>query len=723
MPRTPKVPSFWWLAGPLLAALACSHDSPRDNPLDPTLTPPVQLQVALDSTAGTATLTWTRYEGEAEFGEYWVLRKVPGLEAVDTLITISDMLRTTWVDTSLSQHTVYEYRVSAVNAGHYEATPGPQTVGPMRLPPVEIVSVEFDSRSASATLTWTQYRGPHFQAYEVRRHSAGLESHLVTTVSDRDRTSTVDVGLHGNTEYTHQVVVLTETGEEIRSVGRSGRFHALVGTWPLDLDEGTAVRLRTTVEDRVEALVSSENEVRLLEFDTGGSVRKEQELYAKLGFDVLYAQLGIVVQSVATAAAEDGRRFLALAHTNRAMVMAMTPGGEVIRRSTTLFDVELPQGVSPVEEIGLEVPNVTDEGVGAGDVVGTAGMAFDNVEVYSAGRLVLEEGFEAGMPGDWEVDYNHAGNRPDPYEGTLIFQALSEDDGRQRARRGDPSWQEPGVQADMWMVSGGGGVVAVGKVGGHRVLFRLAEHTDTARLWVTTDPDRGIEEWGSVHFGLWSWVRYRMGLWVQGGRVTAAVEEPFIWFEESDEAPGWGSIALVGDHIAFTSGNGRHALAEDAGLTQSEQTASATSDMRVWQSGDDTWMALCVPDENRVIVGRPSVSSFSGQFTFPAEGARSTVALGSGAGHQEGRLFFPISAGHSDDGRHYVLDAGNARIQVFDEKGEYLTQWGTPGSGPGQFDFGTGNVSTDFAGSICVDDEGYIYVADVGNKRIQKFSP
>lgn len=72
MLRRAALPSLWWLAGPLL--LAWSHDAPRDNPLDPQLTPPVQLQVALDDTAGTATLTWTRYEGEAEFGEYWVLR-------------------------------------------------------------------------------------------------------------------------------------------------------------------------------------------------------------------------------------------------------------------------------------------------------------------------------------------------------------------------------------------------------------------------------------------------------------------------------------------------------------------------------------------------------------------------------------------------------------------------------------------------------------------------
>ena len=40
--------------------LAACHDAPRNNPFDPALTPPVELEVALDDTAGTATLTWSR---------------------------------------------------------------------------------------------------------------------------------------------------------------------------------------------------------------------------------------------------------------------------------------------------------------------------------------------------------------------------------------------------------------------------------------------------------------------------------------------------------------------------------------------------------------------------------------------------------------------------------------------------------------------------------------
>jgi len=41
------------LLGLVFLALGCSsHDSPRDNPLDPHLTPPVVLQVVVDDTRG-----------------------------------------------------------------------------------------------------------------------------------------------------------------------------------------------------------------------------------------------------------------------------------------------------------------------------------------------------------------------------------------------------------------------------------------------------------------------------------------------------------------------------------------------------------------------------------------------------------------------------------------------------------------------------------------------
>jgi len=63
---------------PLGQLAACSHDAKRGNPLDPELTPPVEMvSAAVDSVAGAATLNWTRYVGDQPFGSYEINRRKP----------------------------------------------------------------------------------------------------------------------------------------------------------------------------------------------------------------------------------------------------------------------------------------------------------------------------------------------------------------------------------------------------------------------------------------------------------------------------------------------------------------------------------------------------------------------------------------------------------------------------------------------------------------------
>ncbi len=61
----------------------------------------------------------------------------------------------------------------------------------------------------------------------------------------------------------------------------------------------------------------------------------------------------------------------------------------------------------------------------------------------------------------------------------------------------------------------------------------------------------------------------------------------------------------------------------------------------------------------------------------------------------------------------YISDGYiNSRIAKADKNGKWLMSWGTPGSGPGQFNT---------PHSITADAQGNIYVADRGNRRIQVF--
>jgi DNA-binding beta-propeller fold protein YncE len=62
---------------------------------------------------------------------------------------------------------------------------------------------------------------------------------------------------------------------------------------------------------------------------------------------------------------------------------------------------------------------------------------------------------------------------------------------------------------------------------------------------------------------------------------------------------------------------------------------------------------------------------------------------------------------------YIVADYLNHRIQVFDNKGKFLTKWGSLGKQDGQFDHPHG---------ITLDSANMVYVSDSVNNRIQKFT-
>jgi DNA-binding beta-propeller fold protein YncE len=69
-----------------------------------------------------------------------------------------------------------------------------------------------------------------------------------------------------------------------------------------------------------------------------------------------------------------------------------------------------------------------------------------------------------------------------------------------------------------------------------------------------------------------------------------------------------------------------------------------------------------------------------------------------------------------DAGNVFVADVGNHRIQKFTDSGVFLMTWGAYGSGPGQF-ASAGAVGVDPAGNVYVLDSGDLY----HSSRIQKF--
>jgi tripartite motif-containing protein 71 len=81
-------------------------------------------------------------------------------------------------------------------------------------------------------------------------------------------------------------------------------------------------------------------------------------------------------------------------------------------------------------------------------------------------------------------------------------------------------------------------------------------------------------------------------------------------------------------------------------------------------------------------------------------------------GTGDGQLYYPEGMAIDSNNNVYVADSYNHRIQKFDSSGNFLTKWGSNGSGDGQF-------SKPFG--VAVDSNNNIYVADTYNNRIQKF--
>jgi hypothetical protein len=84
------------------------------------------------------------------------------------------------------------------------------------------------------------------------------------------------------------------------------------------------------------------------------------------------------------------------------------------------------------------------------------------------------------------------------------------------------------------------------------------------------------------------------------------------------------------------------------------------------------------------------------------------------SGTGNGQFRDPYGIAVATTGYVFVVDAENNRVQEFDPTGTYVTQWGSSGTGNGQFVIPEG---------IAVNASGYVYVADSGNNRVQAFDP
>jgi hypothetical protein len=814
----------WWccLAVPLF--LVACHDTPRKNPFDPELTPAVELSVALDDTAGTAMLMWTPYAGKTGFAEYRVLRNIAKSTEVDTLAAITTIDSTAYVDTGLEPDTAYEYRVAVTNDSGFEvasahqrvdgytiravhllpleydseagmvhltwtryrnpgfegyqvyrrqmgmdadslintvadqddttftdrtarheidyvyrvvvAAPGRELTsngmeGQLVLPAVQGLRVNFDSHTATATLEWAGYRGAGFRLYQVRRHTAEEASHIIYETLDNAVTFFTDSSLVGATEYSYQVIVVTERGEEVPSLERSGGIHMPIATWPLP---GTHVELAAEPDGRIAALVSipegdGSGYIRLFFFEPEGLLVEKQEL-------LFSTNLVGITPAVSMGRGADGRRFF----SHWEDVLAFTQEGEPIWQEHELFAEAFPEPLQGVE----------------GQVLGTIGLMgdgfyFDNVEMWSGNEQLFDDDFS-----HWPEQFDHTSSLPEwsilgadfegfTWQGKIILEDKRNEeefvapplDGSQVVyRRVSPSSLDFLFEGNLVNVPGWWqDAQAAFQIGGDtfsRFLLVLRKKTQDASLeWVfSPPPGQGLESkvmklTDSLPYRrILPSLPHRVSMEILAGQPRFTIAAPILWggvIDVQTVKAVWRRLTVMEDRILLTADHLAYSIDASGTVTEQFPFDGWVNDIRVWDVADagNKGVGVCLPEENKLLLG------IVPRLFAKRWAAMLTEELGPFVGG-EMWLNYPLSFAVGPDGRIYVLDGGNARIVVFDSQRNYLTHWGVKGSEVGMFDFGDGRrlgAGWNFRGSLCVDDDGFIYVADMGNRRIQKFAP
>jgi DNA-binding beta-propeller fold protein YncE len=697
--------------------MASCHDARRANPLDPELTPAVTLEASLDDTSGTVALTWSPYAGDMPFGSYTVLRNVTRSTDVDTLLTIADVQQTSYLDTSIVAGIAFTYRVAVRNQGGLQSTSLAQSTSPLQLPAVSGLQASFDARRATAALVWRPYPGPRFAAYSVRRTQAETTVEIAHLTAVADTTFT-DAGLTGDARYTYQIVVVTGVGEEVAGATAAGGIHRLIDSWPLDMgSEGDArsrfVRLVSGPEDRLTALAIDPVGARILSYDTStGQVVAQTSIHRTSD-----------PRTTVMAPSGEERVFTSLGASIVAL-HRLDADGQILAAQRSLFVDALAEPLDAAERVirgavTLRVNNNVLAGFGNLSIVAAGGQQYQ--EDFSS----VTEFFSPLGTGETIGAWHFAGHNLGPSSLGMYLQGFVTSP--TTARFIDSSLDGLTlVQFDMTGPSGMGAMsVQIGDDSHSRLSLELDTAANEARLsWVYTSPpaaDHPSRELQAVDdFLTPAAVPYRVSLGIEGEHFAASITDP-VWVRvAAPEQIRHCTLTAVADWFAFTIDNRLYSVSPEGQLQERGTLSSPVGETRAWQlaSNGRTQVAVCLPQEDRVLWGTVIVPS-----RWDAALVQHQVGPHIESG---GSLFYPLSAAGAPDGRMYVLDAGHSRIVAFDADGTYITHWGTPGTGAGQFDFGDGGQIVDgrnHAGSIAVDDEGFIYVADVFSGRIQRFAP
>ena len=656
-----------------------------------------------DSLTGAIRLRWTRFVGPGLAG-YTVVRRQMGTDLDTVVCQLQGVADTAAIDTTARHGVGYLYQVRTAASG--QLLQSQQVEGRLSLPAVTIVGSVPASATASAAVVWTAYRGPRFAGYRVERRAASLDWQQVFVSQSRTDTACVDRGLLGDTEYQYRAIVTTDRNEELASPLRTVWLHRLVGAWHLDLRSPQALRLARAEGGDIAILATVPRiepdfqAVYLLDRNGAGMTL----LHPVATFDGAPQGSDLVCAG--------GMEYVSVANGLTAGVLQYRSSGEAVETTRQLF-----------ARSGL-LPLRADQTAIAGEVrfSGSAGNGCDVVaaELYSGQVLRRADSFVAGIPAGWEFrGQYYAGYGANVWPNTPLSHV-------------DATWRDPSLRARVlsyWPGSGPSFDALTIELGGS-TQSKLALTLDWGRqqvklIW-TYNPPSGttlaaqqdsLVESASLLPNL----RYTVGLQVVGGQVQATLGGPALVALPNRSGRSWTSMAHLGKELVLTVFDSAYVVTPGGGIARAGRLPGGVSEIRTWSTRRGTGVGVCLPEKRMLVFGDVQ-SEGEARWTEPL-----TQELGPPIGNGQGFLSYPVSFDVGPDGRIFVLDAGLRRVLVFGRDRRYLTQWGREGNGDGEFMLGAGGRTDDLSmaltGSIAVDDSGYVYVADPGNQRIQKFAP
>jgi RHS repeat-associated protein len=243
-------------------------------------------------------------------------------------------------------------------------------------------------------------------------------------------------------------------------------------------------------------------------------------------------------------------------------------------------------------------------------------------------------------------------------------------------------------------------------------------------VWVTNGYGNEVEEFSASGTRLGTYSKYGAGSGEVGEPTGIAVNQStgnvYVADYKNNRIDEWSEKGVFVRAFGWGVSNGEAKLETCTTSCQAGVAGSGAGQLKesagvAVDASGNVW----VTDEgNNRVQEFTEIGGFLRTFGFGVTNEESklevcTSACHAGkAGSGEGELSRPggivVSGGHV-----YVADSGNNRVEEFGTEGAYVAQFGSKGSGNGQFSTPNG---------MAADSAGDLYVTDVGNDRIEEFS-